>query len=54
MTYYSLVSFAKSLGWFSKYVYRNSEVWIKGDKTITVEMKDPVPRSIKKLFMENN
>jgi len=54
MTYYSLVAYAKSLGWVSKYVYRDREIWIKGDKTITVEMKDPVSRSIKKLFMETN
>lgn len=52
MSYYNLVALAKSNGWSSKYVYKESETWIKGDKTITIAMKDFVPRSIIKLFME--
>jgi predicted glutamine amidotransferase len=54
VTYYQLVSFVKKLGWSSKYVHKDKEVWIKGDKTITVAMTDGVPRAIKKQFMEAN
>jgi hypothetical protein len=54
MSYYHLVTLAKSNGWISKYVYRDTETWIKGDKTVTIAMKDYVPRSIIKLFTENS